>query len=346
MHSQEDRFRSQFPDSRRPFLCDAAEADWLWHHTPPAEIDVELSLFIHAVFGHLLYVSDWFSLWHPSALKLLRDEKSLLREMLYTKYARFVTLCTSLDELSTLATGDRFKHVSRRGVSDWKRLIATAWERNDVLQLPRNRSALGFFKHYSPAAREQHAVEFRFYPPDEFKTIVGSGSNRGDSVTKGVDPLPQPYQPRTTATLMSHLMGAGSQSIPLREQPAGKADLLWLGLAERTIWRTPVVSVHRELVGPKLNLLRRFVDLGSWQRELVRSTSTKIYRLLTSGSARSLKGFVGRLNKIVEGLLSELATNKSRVASLIKRGEVDDSDYVTVTLRHVLPAVLSADESR
>lgn len=325
---------------RRPFLCLAAESEWLTGPSHTIEQDVHRALLIHAIFGHYLFVSDQFLLTHPVALAMLEDENSLLREMLWTKFAKIVTMASNESEF--LAAPSVAKS-SPESIQLWATIVSPLWQRGDVVRMPRNRLEIGFIVPPDLDGQDDpRAVEFRKYSEKKFKDLTEPNLQpESDPVLGGKRRAIQRQISDYDSARDKELLTEPTPDVKLRSLSfeLEGSDLLSISGMSSSFWNEPVAWVDPAILQTNLQAFKLFADPSKMRPSTAAKLkyATAFYRALHRDKFCGAAQLLQKTQKLTQKYLQG-----QKLTHIMVSGETEKEGWCPFTCREILPAVISA----
>lgn len=337
---------------RRPFLSGADESVWLTGPKQQSRPQVGQSLLIHTLFGHLLLISDSNLLHDEEAMRLLLDEDSLLRVMLDTKYVKLVTLSRSEKGFVSAASRTRGLEGKKDIIEVWEHLASIYWRRGDVVRMPCNRLAVGFYnEQMGKLLDDPRAIEFKKYPTHEFEEMTepqpksrSKKLSERDFRRKAISDQYCEYGRTRSESIFAEDTDPPTGIADVQTESLAEIDLLSVETQDNSIWQHPVVAVDPCFLNMNQHLLKPLVDLSSSRRRRVRSHCRSVYSLCYNSDVKTSSTLLNRLDKLTQEYIAELGAEENipGLSSVLGLPSSKPEDWIRLNLRQIMPGIVSA----
>ncbi len=314
---------------------------WLTGSENASSTEVHRSLVVHALFGHLFYLSDRFMLTNSAALKLMLDEDSLLREMLWTNFAQIVTIANNqqefINQADTLEASANADHINET----WKHIAKSKWE--VAVRMPRSRLAVGFEDRTQYNQQDDpRVVEFKKYSVGMFEALTGDAtvSQLSSDLKYQKKAISNQFTKYKSKQVAQFLKGFSEpEETPVTNSGHELQNLFSPARAEIEFLAHPVIAICPEILQSNLSVFRSIVDPSNHSVKQKKIGYSKlVHTLIEQGSHLCTSSIADEINNHTAIFLNEFEA----LRHVVKQPECAEDNWIRVCLRDILPSVISA----
>lgn len=314
---------------------------WLTGSENASITEVHRSLVVHALFGHLFYLSDRFMLTNSAALKLMLDEDSLLREMLWTNFAQIVTIANNqqefINQAETLETSSKADHI----IETWKIIAKSKWE--VAVRMPRSRLAVGFEDRTKYNQQDDpRVVEFKEYSSEMFGALTSDAtvshfSSGLEHQKKAISNQFTKYKSNQVAQFLERI--SYFEETPVTNLGKRQQNLLLPAYSEIELLAHPIIAICPESLHSNLSVFKSIAHPDNNSVKQKKIAYSKLVHTLIEQDSHACKSVIAdEINHHTEDFLNEFKS----LSQIVKQPECAQDNWIKVCLRDILPSVISA----